>query len=393
MKLRQTPDDFQVQELPTVTPAASGRFAFYALDKRGWTTHDAVDLIRREWKLHPSSLSYGGLKDRHAATTQFLTIAGGRPEGFRKFDVLLRHLGYVDEAYTSEHFSGNRFRVTLRHMTGDEVDRAVATLDEVRSVGVANYFDDQRFGSVPLSGEFVGRAMVVGDWESALRLAAAEPYQFDRPKTKAAKKAIRDAWGRWGELGRVELPESWRAFEYLKSNPSDYRGAVLRIRPEMLSLYLSAYQSHVWNRAVDQWIRTNVPADRLAELPLKLGWHATPRQLHEPMASAWGREVPLPSARQRLGEDDPWRAAFDAVLDKDGLSLDELRLPPDVREPFFSKGARPACEMPRELGHEVGDDELNKGRKKLTLSFVLGRGSYATMVVKRVSQGRTASAP
>ena len=388
MKLRQSPDDFRVEELPTVTPTKMGHFAYYALDKRGWTTHDAIDLIKRTWKLHPSMVSFGGLKDRHAHTTQFMTIAGGRPEDFRQFDVVLRFLGYLDQPYTSEHFSGNRFRVVLRSMTSAEVDAAIVALGEVRSVGVANYFDDQRFGSVPRSGKFMARSMIGGDWEEALRLATAEPYEFDRPKAKAAKAQLRERWGRWNELGRVELPESWRAFEFLKRNSSDFRGAVACIRPEMLSLYLSAYQSHVWNRTLDRWLRANISANALAELPLKLGWHATPRSVPDHILAGWEGEIPLPSHRQKLAPDDAWRIAFDAVLSDDGLTLDTMRLPSDVREPFFSKGARPAREMPQTLGHEVGDDDMNKGKRKLALSFVLGRGSYATMLVKRVSQGR-----
>jgi tRNA pseudouridine13 synthase len=37
------------------------------------------------------------------------------------------------------------------------------------------------------------------------------------------------------------------------------------------------------------------------------------------------------------------------------------------------------------LEWEAGDDDLNCGRRKLTLHFELPRGCYATMVVKRLT--------
>jgi tRNA pseudouridine13 synthase len=68
MKLKQLPDDFQVEELTELVPGDQGSFAFYRLDKKGWTTLDALQAVRRRWHLDWQRLSYGGLKDRHALT-------------------------------------------------------------------------------------------------------------------------------------------------------------------------------------------------------------------------------------------------------------------------------------------------------------------------------------
>jgi len=58
MKLKQQPDDFRVEEITTVAPGAEGNFAFYRLEKRGWSTPDALAAIRRRWQLQPQRLSY-----------------------------------------------------------------------------------------------------------------------------------------------------------------------------------------------------------------------------------------------------------------------------------------------------------------------------------------------
>jgi tRNA pseudouridine13 synthase len=45
------------------------------------------------------------------------------------------------------------------------------------------------------------------------------------------------------------------------------------------------------------------------------------------------------------------------------------------------------------MSPSVADDELNAGRKALTLRFDLPRGGYATMLVKRVTSVAEAASP
>ena len=57
------------------------------------------------------------------------------------------------------------------------------------------------------------------------------------------------------------------------------------------------------------------------------------------------------------------------------------------RDSFFSKGNRRAVLFARDLRHEGAEDDLHAGRRKVTLWFDLDRGSYATMLVKRITRG------
>src|SRR5262245_38835117 len=103
MKLKQRPEDFQVEEVTDVLPTAHGNFAFYRLEKSGWSTPDAFQAIRRRWKIDLRRLSYGGLKDRHAHTVQYFTILHGPQRHLTHQEVAVRYLGQVSEAYTSQH--------------------------------------------------------------------------------------------------------------------------------------------------------------------------------------------------------------------------------------------------------------------------------------------------
>jgi tRNA(Glu) U13 pseudouridine synthase TruD len=55
-----------------------------------------------------------------------------------------------------------------------------------------------------------------------------------------------------------------------------------------------------------------------------------------------------------------------------------------IRRPYFKSVLRKAIALPEEFTFQVSHDELNAGRKKLLLRFMLSRGSYGTMLVKRI---------
>src|SRR6478609_4779887 len=98
MKLKQIPNDFRVEELTSAIPN-EGPYAFYRLEKINWTTPDALNLIRRRWNIPFNRLSYGGLKDRHARTIQYLTIFHGAQRNFTHPGVDLTYLGQRAEAF------------------------------------------------------------------------------------------------------------------------------------------------------------------------------------------------------------------------------------------------------------------------------------------------------
>src|SRR5262245_34687634 len=81
MKLKCQPDDFRVEELTDARPGVSGRYTFYRLTKQDLGTIEAVEAICRRWNLSGRRVSYAGLKDRHASTIQYLTIADGPSRG------------------------------------------------------------------------------------------------------------------------------------------------------------------------------------------------------------------------------------------------------------------------------------------------------------------------
>lgn len=386
MKLKQQPEDFQVEELTDVTPAEHGPFALYRLEKLGWSTPDALAAVRRRWRLEPRRLSYGGLKDRHALTVQYLTVWHGPRRNLTHQGITVTYLGQATGPYTSASVRANRFRVTLRDLTPAACAAAGRALGEVRADGVPNYFDDQRFGSVVPGGEFIARLLVLGRFEDALRLALAGPYEHDRAAAKQEKATLRAHWGDWAACKDLLPRGHARSLaDYLLHHPGDYRGAVARLRPELRGLYLSAYQSHLWNRMLARWLQEHCRPEQLVPVDLRLGRLPFYRGLDEAQRDALrGLRLPLPSARTRLEADDPRAALVQAVLAEEGLEASQLRVK-GIRELFFSKGERSAVCLPEGVHAAAGPDELHPGRQRLLLAFDLPRGCYATLIVKRLT--------
>jgi len=278
--------------------------------------------------------------------------------------------------------------VTLRSLSAEEADRARRELAAVAAEGVPNYFDDQRFGSVSgPDGEFIGRLLVRGRFEDALRLALTAPYDFDRAAQKEVKRILTECWGDW-EACKARLPpgHARSLAEYLRHRPGDYRGAVVRLRPELRGLYLSAYQSHLWNRMLARLLARLCRPEQLRPLRLRLGTVPVLVGLDaEQRRTLSGLALPLPSARLKLAADDPHAELLASVLAEEGLQLRDLQVR-GVRELFFSRGERAVLCVPQGVRAALADDELHAGRRKVVLNFDLPRGAYATLVVKRVTE-------
>ncbi|WP_422925982.1 tRNA pseudouridine(13) synthase TruD [Singulisphaera sp. PoT] len=385
MKLKRQAEDFRVEELPLVTGGNRGRFVFYRLTKRGLGTLEAVEAICRRWNIAGRRLSYGGLKDRHAVTIQYLTIFEGpeRPLHEASFD--LEPLGRLEFPYAPTHFQGNRFVVVLRSMTNEALEKAVKAVGQLPRDGLPNYFDDQRFGSVGFGGGFIGHAWLVGEHERAFKLAVAEPNASDRPGTKAEKVILNECWGNWAEAkARLDRSHARSLVTYLVDHPTDFRGAFARVRRELRSLYFSAFQSHLWNLILGRKIISTTRPEQRVDIDFKVASLPIHRGLDEEQAAILKScQLPLPSSRTHLTE-GPDRDVAVEVLKEFGLNWEDMRVR-HLKDVFFSKGLRPALFFANRLEHESSIDELEPGKKKLRLAFELPKGAYATLVVKRVT--------
>lgn len=387
MKLKCQPEDFRVSELTSRPLTGRGPFALYRLRKQSLGTPEAIDAVLRRWNLPRQRLSYGGLKDRHAVTEQWVTIKNGPRSDMAQTNLELNYLGQTDRPFDAADVDANQFTLVMRDMTDIEIARAEQALADVAINGLPNYFDDQRFGSLGESGEFIAAPWCRGDYERALWLALAESNKHDRSNDRREKQLIRDRWNDWTVL-KAEMPRGSRRsiVTYLVDHPTDYRRALALMRIDLRGLWMSAFQSAIWNRLLTESLRDICRTEQLTEVAF--GERPAPffHSLDETQrAELLQLNLPLPSARLKL-ESGPLFDRLQRVLAEFELEPRTMRVK-YPRDNFFSKGSRSATFLPSELHHDSAEDDMHTGRHRLTLQFTLPRGSYATILVKRVTSG------
>jgi tRNA pseudouridine13 synthase len=144
----QSPEDFQVEEIPLYPASGEGEHLFLFIEKRDLNTRELMDRVARTLNLDARELGHAGLKDRHAITRQWISLPAKAAEG--KLDELGdENYRLVDSKRHGNklkpgHLAGNRFDLFL----AGEAEAAFmeARLAELRSGGLPNYFGPQRFG-------------------------------------------------------------------------------------------------------------------------------------------------------------------------------------------------------------------------------------------------------
>lgn len=383
--VKRLPEDFQVEELPLPLDAlAPGPFVIYRLTKRGIGTIEALEAIRRRWKIDAVRMSHGGLKDRHAVTIQFISIKHGPNQTLEQTSFNLEPVATSQWPYGPGSFTGNRFRLVLRNLRDAQIERASEGLESAPRDGLANYFDDQRFGSLGESGEFIAEAWLKGDHERAFRLALAEPNPHDRPDTKREKAILRETWGDWpAAKARLDRSHARSLVTYLADHPIDFKGAFIRIRRDLRSLHFSAFQSHLWNLLLARAIEADTEPSQRGLVRFRAATLPFPKALSPEQAEFFrGLELPLPSARTAPPE-GPVGDWCREIAASRGLAWEDLRIK-GMKDLFFSKGMRKAFLYPHNLTFQIAADDLYPGRRKLALEFELDKGCYATLLVKRL---------
>lgn len=393
MKLKCRPADFVVTEQSDFPIRAKGEFAVYELTKRGIGTPEAVTQLLQMWKIRRDELSYGGLKDKHALTRQFVTVHRGPARNARRDLWDLKYLGQTDHPFRPANILGNGFQIVMRDMSAEEIDRATQALREVKEAGLPNYFDDQRFGSVTSDGEFIARPWIAGDFEKTLWLGLTAPSPHDRSSEKREKAILRDHWKDWTTC-QHQLGRSHRRsiVSYLVDHPDDFAGAWARVRQDMRSLYLAAFQSHLWNRILAAAIYSDCPDDARVDVPLIMGPAPFFRSLPvTPRLDLATTLIPLPSSRTIYDEESWITHLTDLVLEREGLHRKQMKVK-QPRDCYFSKGERAAMIRPADLTFSSGPDEMHPNKQALRLAFSLPRGAYATILVKRITAAASALA-
>lgn len=165
--LRTTPEDFFVDEEPAYLPAGEGEHVFAKIEKRGLTTSMAVERIAKALNVKDRDIGVAGMKDRHAVTRQWISLPPPTQVDAVKAlvleDITILEVSKHGNKLRTGHVRSNQFRLRVRGVKADAVDRARAILERLaKPPGAPNWYGEQRFGR---DGDNAtrGRAIVMGE--------------------------------------------------------------------------------------------------------------------------------------------------------------------------------------------------------------------------------------
>ncbi len=272
-RLRMAPEDFIVEEIQPAI-GADGPFLILRLTKKNWDQQRAFREIARRLGISYRKIGFAGTKDKHAVTTQLISIPGVSPEAIdrvRLQDIRLEVAGRAPAPITLGSHLANRFHIAIRGAAPTGLCEIVAKVTEACRTGVPNYFGIQRFGVTRPITHTVGKHLLKGDYEEAVLCYIGEAFPGEPADVRSARvsfSATRDAVS---AIREFPLPLSYERsmLHHLAAHPGDYRGALAIIPPKILSLFVSAYQSWLFNEALSERIREGgsltdpLPGDRL----------------------------------------------------------------------------------------------------------------------------------
>src|SRR5688572_21310804 len=313
-----------------------------------------------------------------------MSLGRGREVSLSTSELRVETAGFAATALTSDDSLGNAFELTVRALGRGDVHRLRLNLPLVREHGVPNYFDDQRFGNLTHGQGWIYKGLCLGETGEALRRLLGAPSPRDDERHRRFKEGLARHWGDWRECrdvaGRFGAHHS--VFEHLAKNPADFAGAFQHVSTRLKLIHLFAWQSHLWNRALAEWMRAEVPVDERVLMECEEGPLIACRAA-PPAALLAKATLRLPGERLADVDDPRERALYEKVLAEEELAPERMaaavpgfHLKGEERE-LFLRPAHLRVRPPEE-------DNLNPGSGAVRVRFELPRGGYATLVVKRL---------
>ncbi|RLG86110.1 MAG: hypothetical protein DRO39_03970 [Thermoprotei archaeon] len=323
------------------------RWLAYAVRKHRISTIQAARTLSSVFRCQ--LYSFSGLKEAWGVTHQLIFFSEcANPHPYvclKRLEAVF--LGCVPRPLRS---SGNEFRIELR-VSGSDTERLLDNVRTVRSVAIPNYYGYQRFGYVRPISHAVGKALVLKNWDDALIHILGRPYPYENPLAIQARRLCEA--GNFCEATRL-FRGAGLELEYTVSRRlcrgSDTLNALQALGKDVLMLYVNAFQSYLFNRILSRlWV----------------------------LGSVKGR-VPVPGHGLRVSNDLISKIVRE-VLDMESVNPSDFRLEKLgvkarywYREPFMVVKPEIKCV------HQVSKESA------CTLSFILRRGSYATVVLREL---------
>jgi tRNA pseudouridine13 synthase len=397
-KLKDTPEDFRVEEIPEFPPESSdGRFTIAKVTSNNWETNRLIRRLSRNLHISRNRIGFAGTKDKRAVTTQLMSFEAPLEE------VMSLQIAGVEisDAYRARRkitigdLVGNAFELRLVdcNVRAEELEKRIAdTLAPLQELGgFPNYFGIQRFGSLRPVTHTVGKQIIHGDFEGAVRTYVASPTSWEMEGSRDARKRLHEEWDFESALRYFPQRLTFErvVIGHLVECPDDYSGALKRLPTNLQMMFVHAYQSYMFNRILSERIRREMPlaSPMVGDvvLPMTKDWipdHDSFVPVNEENIDLVSKQVSegkafvsgiLFGSESEFAEGEMGELER-SVVESEGVNRNDF-IVPEIPH-CNSKGSR------RELICRFWDFSSSVDGDAATFRFNLGKGCYATSLLR-----------
>ncbi len=420
-RIRGAAEDFQVEEVlvdgskaqvyPSEEKRALGaslerqRHLLCVLVKRNWDTFIAAKNVGAQLGLGQNTLQIAGIKDAKAVTAQYVTIENQTIEDAAKIavkDVTLRPIGYLRNPLSVFYLLGNCFTIKITEITQPEAqvkEQVAHTITEVTQTGgIPNFFGHQRFGTTRPITHYVGKSLLRGNFEEAAMLFLAKPSPDEHPTSRKARSELQDS--RDFKAALENYPKQLRyersMLNYLNNNSADFKGAFQVLPQKLQGLFVQAYQSYLFNRFLSERVKAGLPLNRAevgdfvvgverSGLPMvnvaKTVTADSQAKVNEALAVGKMRlALPIAGFKQKLSDGEMGKVE-QRVLQEEAVNMDDFRVAVNSR--LGGRGGLRTALTPVKDFKLLGVTQ-ETGGLSVSLSFMLFRGCYATVLLREI---------
>ncbi|MBU3941571.1 MAG: tRNA pseudouridine(13) synthase TruD, partial [Nanoarchaeota archaeon] len=317
----------------------NGNYSYFILKKRNYTTERAVSAIAHYLKTDRKNIGYAGPKDKNAVTEQLISIKGQiKKQDIQLKDIELIYKGKGDERISLGDLNGNEFIITVRNLNKEKIKINSKTLS------IPNYFDEQRFSKNNVE---IGKSILKKDFKGAVSLILSHENPGDIEK---------------------------EVLDHISKLPNDFIGAIKKIPKKIRMIYVHAFQSLMFNKTISELMMLETEDYR--EVDYSQGIFVFPNK------GINNTKIPIIGFGTEL-KDNKLRDISLKILEEEGIKLRDfiVRGMPELASEGDERNMFVKAEK---LSIKTEDDELNKSKKKCIISFTLPKGSYATIVIKKI---------
>ncbi|MCK9473100.1 MAG: tRNA pseudouridine(13) synthase TruD [Sulfurimonas sp.] len=164
-KFYQNEKDFIVEEIPTEEFLGRGNYLILKVQKVELTTWDMIAIFAEHLVIPAQKIGYAGLKDKHATTTQYISVETKHEYTLKKFQhkqIKILSMTRHSHSIRMGDLKSNRFSINLYEVDSIDAGKIEKTARKIAKNGLPNYFGYQRFGRDASSIE-QAREMIKGE--------------------------------------------------------------------------------------------------------------------------------------------------------------------------------------------------------------------------------------